>query len=69
MTTINEEAENLRKELRKEKKRTDFYKNLYEEEKLRNEHLHNALLDLRKRCEKWYNSTEMEEEMIVNKVQ
>ena len=65
---MNNEFEAITKELNKQKQRADFYKKVYDEEKLRNENLHSALIDLRKKCEKWYNSTEMEEEMIVNKV-
>ena len=66
---MNKEMATVRTEKIKEKQRSDsYYKQLYEEEKLKNENLHHALMDLRKKCEKWYNSAEMEEELIVNKV-
>ncbi len=65
---MSSELEQLKSELAREKQQTNHYKRLYEEEKAENHHLHDVLNDLRKKCEKWYNSTEMEEEMLVNKV-
>ncbi len=66
--TMSNELDTIKQELVKEKQLSNFYHHLYEKEHAKNEELHAALLDLRKKCEKWYNSTEMEEEMLVNKV-
>ncbi len=65
---MSNELDTIKQELAKEKQLSNFYHHLYEREHAKNEELHAALLDLRKKCEKWYNSTEMEEEMLVNKV-
>lgn len=58
----------LQSELQQQKAESAYYRQKFEEERLKNEELHETLGELRKKFEKLYNSTEMEEEMIVNKV-
>jgi predicted aminopeptidase len=64
---MSNQVQRTKEDLEREKQSTEYYKKKFEEERLRNQDLHEALADLRQKCEKWYNSAEMEEEMIVNK--
>lgn len=66
---MNDEVKHLKEELAQEHQKALYYKQKYEDQKVENQNLHEALADLRRKVEKWHNSAEMEEEMIVNKVE